>query len=163
MNCMRGNKCPDAVAYIKGGPLAPNIRGKALFYQCAKGVYITIEVDGMPVVEENGQESSFHGLHIHELGVCTVGDAENPFLGSGGHYNPNNRPHPFHAGDLPPLLSMNRCGQGSARMSVMTDRFTVKEIIGKAIIIHENADDFTTQPTGGAGKRWACGCIKSNC
>lgn len=32
-------------------------------------------------------------------------------------------------------------------------------IIGRGIIIHKHADDFTTQPTGNAGPRIACGVI----
>ena len=44
-------------------------------------------------------------------------------------------------------------------MSVLTNRFTVDEIINKVIIIHENKDDFTTQPSGGAGTKIDCGKI----
>ena len=48
-------------------------------------------------------------------------------------------------------------------MAFMTDRFTVEEIVGKTIIIHSNADDFTTQPGGNSGKKIACGAIKKGC
>ncbi|MGL5751251.1 MAG: superoxide dismutase family protein [Paraclostridium sp.] len=155
------DRCPYAIAHIKGGPLAPKLKGIALFYQCSDGVYIRIEVNGMPVVMSNGEEGSFHGLHIHEFGNCEVGDPTNPFLASGGHYNPTNKKHPFHAGDLPPLLANNYCNEyGSAKMSIKTNRFCVKDIINRSVIIHEGLDDFKTQPTGGAGKRWACGVIK---
>jgi Cu-Zn family superoxide dismutase len=34
-----------------------------------------------------------------------------------------------------------------------------KNIIGKAVIVHEKADDYTTQPTGNAGARVACSAI----
>ena len=46
-------------------------------------------------------------------------------------------------------------------MSVLTDRFTVREIIGKVVIIHSQADDFKTQPSGNAGSKIACGKILS--
>jgi Cu-Zn family superoxide dismutase len=45
-------------------------------------------------------------------------------------------------------------------MNVFTDKFRVREVIGKAMIIHESPDDFRTQPAGDAGKRLACGVIK---
>ena len=35
-------------------------------------------------------------------------------------------------------------------------------IIGRAVIVHENADDLTTQPTGDAGARLACGLISKS-
>ena len=64
-------------------------------------------------------------------------------------------PHPYHAGDLPPLIG----NDGFAYMSVLTNRFKIDEIINKVIVIHENKDDFTTQPSGNAGKKIGCGKI----
>ena len=34
-------------------------------------------------------------------------------------------------------------------------------VVGHAIIVHEKADDFVTQPTGAAGGRIGCGVIVS--
>lgn len=93
-------------------------------------------------------------FHIHSGNRCE-GNAEDPFADAGSHYNPNNCPHPYHAGDLPPLFSAN----GRAISVFLTDRFTVREIIGKTVIIHSSLDDFTTQPSGNAGKKIACGVI----
>ena len=45
-------------------------------------------------------------------------------------------------------------------MSVMDDRFTMHEIIGKTMIIHAGPDDFHTQPSGNSGSMIACGKIK---
>lgn len=67
----------------------------------------------------------------------------------------NDCPHPYHSGDLPPLFSMN----GQAWMSAYIQKFVPEQIIGRTIIIHEKADDFTTQPSGNAGKMIACGEI----
>ena len=78
------------------------------------------------------------------------------FSGTGSHYNPAEQAHPEHAGDLPPLLWCN----GTAYLFVMTDRFSVKEIIGRTVVIHNAPDDFHSQPAGNAGKKIACGVIR---
>jgi Cu-Zn family superoxide dismutase len=107
-------------------------------------VLVTAKVTGL-------LRDGFYAFHIHEGGSC----GENDFRGSGMHYNPTGAAHPDHAGDLPPLLSHN----GKARMSVLTGRFRVDEIIGTTVIIHANPDDFTTQPSGNPGEKLACGVI----
>jgi len=61
----------------------------------------------------------------------------------------------INAGDLPPLFSAN----GYAFSAVLTNRFTIDEIIGRTIIIHSSVDDFITQPAGNAGTKNACGKI----
>jgi len=78
-----------------------------------------------------------------------------PFPQSGTHYNPNNCPHPYHAGDMPPLFGAD----GYAFLSFVTSRFTANEVIGKTIIIHSQPDDFKTQPSGDSGEKIACGVI----
>ena len=45
-------------------------------------------------------------------------------------------------------------------MSVLINKFKIKDIIGKVIIIHDMPDDFTTQPSGNSGTKIACGIIK---
>lgn len=145
---------PTAYAQIKGGPLAPSLRGTVYFYQLNNGVYVKTYITGIPNI--NNQTSSFHGFHIHEVGDCTVGDLTNPFTNAKSHYNPTNKVHPMHVGDLPPILSAD----GVGILSTFTNRFKVKEIIGKSVIIHEGYDDFTSQPAGNAGKRIACGIIE---
>lgn len=144
---------PDAYAQIKGGPLAPCIKGTIYLYQLEEGVYLKAYITGIPNM--NNESSSFHGFHIHELGDCSVGDEKNPFTKAKSHYNPTNVSHPMHAGDLPPILSSD----GIGILSVFTNRFTVNEVIGKSFILHGGYDDFTSQPAGNAGARWACGVI----
>ena len=138
---------PNAVAYIKGGALAPNLIGEVQLFQKGEAVLLTVEISNLPK-----SKHGFFGLHIHEGGSC-MGEG---FSNTGGHFNPAKQDHPSHAGDLPPLLSCN----GKAYMCVTTDRFTVREIAGKTVVIHSLPDDFRTQPSGNAGEKIACGVIR---
>lgn len=140
-----------AYANIRGGNGFPEIRGQVTFRQHPQGVLITARVSNLPCGADNMGVFAFH---IHEGESCT-GNSSDEFANTGGHYNPKHRPHPYHAGDLPPLF----CNNGFAYMSVFTSRFTVNEIIGKTIIIHSEPDDFTSQPSGNAGEKIACGKI----
>lgn len=140
---------PNAIARIAGNKDYSELRGIAEFYNVSfGGVVVNIEVDGLPHKKE---ESGFFGCHIHEFGNCTQ-----PFDKTGNHYNPEKTEHPYHAGDLPPLLGNG----GYAWISFYDRRFTVDEIIGKSIVIHEMMDDFTTQPSGGSGTKIGCGVIE---
>jgi len=148
------NQQPDAVARIKGSPFYPSVKGTASFYRTIRGVLVVAEVYGLP--QGNGKCAvQVFGFHIHEGKSCT-GNASNPFADALGHYNPNNCPHPQHAGDLPPLFGNN----GYAFNAVLTDRFSIAEVMGRAVIIHRNPDDFTTQPSGNSGEMIACGLIE---
>lgn len=148
-----------AVAYISGGPLAPQIKGIVIFRDVPGGTEVCIEVSGLPPyrpAQKGKPPIGPHGFHIHETGNCQPGDPEDPFQSSGGHWNPDKQPHGNHAGDFPVLFSNN----GYARMCFFTGKFKVEDVIGKAVIIHENPDDYRTQPAGGSGKRLACGVIR---
>lgn len=141
-------KKPQAYAEIKGSKDYKDISGMVKFYQTANGALVYAVIAGL----RDG--NSFHGFHIHEGEKCN-GNSDDPFADAKSHYNPNNAEHPNHAGDLPPLMNNN----GFALSIFITDRFTVKDVIGRTMIIHEKADDFTTQPSGNSGKKLACGKI----
>ena len=141
---------PAAVARIKGGPDAPNLSGTVQFYEKPDGVLVAARIDGLPRSSPTG----FFAFHIHEGSGCSGKD----FSATGSHYNPSNAPHPNHAGDLPSLLS---CA-GTAYLVVLTDRFRVRDIIGRTVVIHSGPDDFRTQPAGNAGTKIACGVISSS-
>lgn len=147
-------RCPDAQADIFGGSADPQLHGTARFYETPQGVLVLSEVFSLPVRGDRCQENIF-AFHIHAGGSC-AGSADDPFSAAEGHYNPGNCPHPSHAGDLPPLFSNG----GYALQAFLTDRFTVREIIGRTVIIHDGVDDFTSQPAGNAGTRIACGVIR---
>lgn len=148
-------KHPTAIAIIQGSEIAPSLMGEVLFYQLDNGVYIKAYIMGIPKTNSKGEPVKFHGFHIHENGNCSLGTANEPFPSTGEHFNPNNNKHPFHAGDLPPILSSN----GIGILSVFTDSFRVIDIIERSIIIHEGADDFSSQPSGMSGLKIGCGVI----
>lgn len=141
-----------AMAKIQGGNGYPHLKGVAAFVQTNTGVLVTIKVSNLP--QNSPCNGGVFAVHIHEGESCT-GTAEDEFSNAKTHYNPLNCPHPYHAGDLPPLIENN----GFAYMSTLTNRFTVSDVIGKVIVVHENKDDFTTQPSGNAGKKIGCGKI----
>lgn len=146
---------PTAFARIRGGELAPCIKGNVFFYQLKGGVYVRAFITGIPDTNINGELVRFHGFHIHNSGDCSIGVATNPFPNTGQHYNPTNSNHPFHAGDLPPMLASD----GVGILSFYTTYFSVLEIINKSVVIHDGYDDFTTQPSGNSGFKIACGRI----
>ena len=144
-----GSGRPQAVAWFQGKEDQSQLGGFVKFYATSfGGTLVEIEVYGLP--DKKG-DSNFYGLHIHEYGNCS-----NSFTNTGEHYNPKKVPHPFHAGDLPPLIS----NDGYAWGSFFDGRFSTAELIGRSIVIHKKADDFTTQPSGNSGEKIACGVIR---
>lgn len=141
---------PGATAQIQGNADYPQLNGIVRFYELPYlGLMIETELYGLPLNE--GDAPRFFGMHIHEEGNCSK-----PFDKTGSHYNPENLPHPQHAGDLLPLLG----NQGFA-WSVFYDSFlTLNQIVGRSVIVHEKADDFTSQPSGNAGNKIGCGVIQ---
>jgi Cu-Zn family superoxide dismutase len=132
--------------------------GEADFEQVGSKVRVVIFVEGL----KPGQE---HGLHIHEKGDCSSGDG----MSAGGHFNPHGKPHGHptsserHAGDLPSLKADKA---GRAKVQVDVDGLTVTpgpaSVVGRAVIVHADPDDYKTQPTGNAGARLACGVISAS-
>ena len=128
--------------------------------------YVTFrEMDGTVRVTAtvNGLSPGKHGFHIHENGDCSAPDASS----AGGHFAPHGNPHGspegarsrHHAGDLGNLVAD---GTGKASMDEQFDFLHLSgedSIVGKAVVIHGKADDLTSQPSGAAGARVACGVI----
>jgi Cu-Zn family superoxide dismutase len=144
---------PVATAFIKGSDAYPEIEGIAKFYQTPAGVLTVTEIYGLPTRPEFCERPIF-ALHIHDGPSCS-GDAVDPFGNAGMHYNPYSCPHPYHAGDMPPLFDAD----GMAYSAFLSNSFTVEEIIGKTIVVHDRFDDFITQPAGNSGNKIACGEI----
>lgn len=136
--------------------IAPNpTLGKVSFTPLEHGLRVAGEVRGLPPNTE-------HGFHIHEKGDC--GDNGNA---SGGHFNPAGGVHGkfaapgSHAGELPSLVAD---ASGVARFRVDVHSISLTEgaannVIGRALVVHRDRDDFTTQPAGNSGPRIACAII----
>lgn len=139
-------------AQINGSSIYPKIHGIAKFKQMNNGVFVSVEVFNLPYEE---CKNEIYGFHIHEGDSCT-GNDQDPFSDAGAHYNKNECEHPYHSGDMPPLFG----NKGYAYMSFFTNRFTLDDIINKTVIIHKNADDLSTSPSGMSGEKIACGIIK---
>ena len=55
---------------------------------------------------------------------------------------------------------------GTGRMTLTTDLWEIGtgsdiDVVGKGIIVHAGADDFTSQPSGNAGARIGCVCHRT--
>ena len=130
-----------------------NVSGVVTFEVVKSGVKIVADVTGLT--------PGLHGFHVHEFGDCTAPDATS----AGGHFNPHHMQHGGpdaavrHAGDLG-NLDANASGQAHyERVDTMISLDGADSIIGRAVTVHEKADDLKTQPTGNAGARVACGAI----
>lgn len=145
---------PQAAAPMAGSKDYPDIAGMVWFYQTNRGVLVCAQLSGLPHSDDPCGGRVF-GFHIHSGGSCT-GDMGDPFAHAMSHYNPHGCEHPYHAGDLPPLFGNG----GTALALFLTGRFTVEEVIGKTVIVHDRPDDFTTQPSGSSGTKIACGVIQ---
>ncbi len=148
-----GRRLPNAVAIVNGVGAYAAVQGQMKLYEQPNGIMVAVSFEGLP--QGRGQcEHPIFGFHIHGGSACT-GNATDAFADAGMHYNPHTCPHPYHAGDMPPIFGVN----GRAYMSFLTDRFTVRDVLGKTVILHDRPDDFTTQPSGNAGNKIACGVI----
>lgn len=141
------------------GQLSPTkgnaVTGWVKFAQRGDTVVVSGEVQGLVPLTE-------HGFHIHEKGDCSSGDG----MSTGGHFNPNGKAHgaheaaEHHAGDL---QSLKADANGAAAFQYESRSISVGsgigDVTGHGLIVHRDADDFKTQPTGNSGPRLACAVI----
>ncbi len=133
------------------------VSGRVVLLPAMQGVRITGTVGGL---RGGGQ----FGFHVHERGDCSAVDASS----AGGHFNPGTATHgragtgAHHLGDLD-NLSAN--AEGVAQIDTILQGASlgggaVGDILGKAIVVHADPDDYRSQPSGNAGARLACGVIR---
>jgi Cu-Zn family superoxide dismutase len=158
--------------------------GQVVFFDAGKETLVRADLD-LPA--GSAKTRAFHGFHIHANDDSTNGNAckaratDSPktwFASADGHYSQAKHAHAEHDGDLTSLY-VTASGKGSVEFR--TDRFSVSELAGRAIIIHAGADNFgnvpagssaqeytpnspaaqdVTRRTGNAGDRIACGIIE---
>ncbi|CAG2155937.1 superoxide dismutase family protein [Cupriavidus numazuensis] len=135
-----------------------NTGGTVTFTQQAGGVMMVASVTGLP-------PNTTHGFHVHEKGDCSAPDA----MSAGGHFNPTSKPHgqmgmpDHHAGDMNNLTAD---ANGNARASILMPDLSVgsgpNSVVGRAVVVHKDPDDYKTQPTGNSGGRIACGVVAAS-
>ncbi|WP_108870174.1 superoxide dismutase family protein [Aquimarina aquimarini] len=133
----------------------------------ASGKITFIEYAGMVSMEAiiTGLSEGEHAIHIHEKADCSSDDGKS----TGGHWNPTMEPHGkwgakegYHRGDIG---NFKVDSKGNGNITFATNEWCIdcdddkKNILGKAIIVHQGVDDFTSQPSGNAGSRISCGGI----
>ena len=132
--------------------------GTATIRRVDGGIRIDVQVSQL--------QPGTHGIHVHTVGKC-----EGPaFTSAGGHLNPTSKKHGKdnpegpHAGDL---LNIQIEASGDGKASLLNTNVTLGDGPnslfhegGTAIVIHEKADDYKTDPAGNSGARIACGVIE---
>jgi Cu-Zn family superoxide dismutase len=133
-----------------------SVSGKASFVEKNGKVTFTANLTGL--------KPGVHAIHLHEKSDCSAADGSS----AGGHWNPTFKQHgkwgigEYHKGDIGNFTA-DENGNGTVTMT--TDEWcigcgdTTKDILGKGLIVHQDADDFTTQPSGNAGARVACSAV----
>ncbi len=143
-----------------GGPPMPLINasgqsiGTVRAWQTRGGISFRIEATGLP--------HGIHGLHVHSVGRCDPPD----FASAGSHWNPAGRKHGInnpagpHAGDLP---NVEVAANGALGATVVLPGASVASMLdadGAALVLHAQADDYVTDPSGNSGARIACAVIQ---
>ncbi|KTF33636.1 superoxide dismutase family protein [Xanthomonas vesicatoria] len=133
------------------------VSGRVVLVPALQGIRITGTVGGL-------RPGGVAGFHVHERGDCSATDASS----AGGHFNPTGTSHGragsgiHHLGDMDNLRAD---AEGVAHLDMILSGISLgdgapSDVIGKALIVHADADDYRSQPSGNAGARLACGVIR---
>lgn len=107
-----------------------------------------------------------YAVHIHQNPVCDAPD----FRTAGAHFNPDMKQHGWknpkghHAGDLPENILVDADGNGQINVTIHNLNLaagSAYSVLNRSIVIHEQADDMKTDPSGNSGNRIACAVIQT--
>lgn len=153
--CNEKDEGPSATATLIGLN-GSGVSGTVRFTTMGDGVRVKGDVYGL--------KPGLHGIHIHEYGDCGAPDGKS----AGEHFNPIGHPHgnagdASHPGDLG---NLEADANGVARLAIDVGQITVDTeplgIVGRSLVVHEMADDLSTQPSGNSGARIACAVIRAD-
>ncbi len=119
------------------------------------GVHLTGDLTGVP----NGD----HGFHIHAVGKCDAADkfaSAGPHFDAAAHKHGKDNPEGPHSGDLDNVTAND---DGKVTVDFLNANVTLAELNdadGAAVVLHADADDYKTDPSGNSGDRFACGVIE---
>ncbi len=145
---------PEVITFTMEPKSDSNVNGEVVFTQN----------DGEVIMRATflGLDEGEHAIHLHEKADCSSPDGKS----TGGHWNPTHEPHGkwgaedgYHKGDIGNFTAN---ADGNATVEFSTDEWCIgcgdekKDILGKAVIVHQGTDDYTSQPSGAAGARIAC-------
>jgi superoxide dismutase, Cu-Zn family len=148
---------PDAVAILSDKDGAD--RGRVEIFRERSGLRAEIVARGF--------NPGTYGMHIHTVGKCDGPD----FTSAGPHWNPTGAQHgrdnPLgaHHGDLPNLVvEAGAIGRVTARIAngAFAGDGGLMDGDGAAFVIHAQADDLKTDPTGNSGGRVVCGVFSAS-
>lgn len=149
-----GSKARTQAVAVMSPTQNSQVAGQVTFLEETEGIRVTANITGLTPGK--------HGFHIHEKGDCSSPDGSS----AGGHFNPTDAKHGApndaerHVGDFG---NIEADASGTARLNRVFSWLTftgTNSILGKAVIVHEKADDLKSQPSGDAGARLACGVIE---
>ncbi|MBO6830530.1 superoxide dismutase family protein [Allomuricauda sp.] len=145
---------PEVITFSMEPKSDSNVSGEVVFTQDEGQVIMRATFLGL----DEGE----HAIHLHEKADCSSADGTS----TGGHWNPTYEQHGkwgsedgYHKGDIG---NFTADADGNATVEFMTDEWCIgcgddtKDILGKAVIVHQGVDDYTSQPSGAAGARIAC-------
>jgi len=154
------NSVAQAVAVMFDASGAPV--GTAQLWQESNGL-VSVEIASLAL------PPGTHGIHFHEVGKCEGGSTA--FSTAGAHYNPLGKEHGLenpngpHAGDAPNILTpasgIGKVGFTTSRVLLTAGTISLFDADGSAIVVHANADDQRSQPSGNSGARIACGVVRA--
>lgn len=125
--------------------------GDAAVYAVSEGILIVANLPGLP-----GRE---HGFHIHAVGECQPPT----FDSAGPHLNPTSKQHGRLNPAGPHLGDMPNVERSTATVTVRdlqpTGAAGLFDTNGAALVVHAQADDLRTDPSGNSGARIRCGVI----